>query len=268
MIIIWGKKIVRGKAGMAAHWCPVCGDLATFDVIDVSRVPHLYYVPAGRKVPICREFVCRGCRLAQGFAPKIGAAVDRKRAKGMAADLAELATMTSPWEPAHLASAMERQERVRSGQATPEDRQQVMTDLLAALSHVSHIKVARGRHQSITALVWLLAIIGLMVSLFLLSQWTDQLHPSTGLTLWLVGTSLGTIAVTIWGARRGLKANALAMRGEVLPLIVRGLTPLRPTQEEVAWMLELAATRGEPIGRGLKPAEVMAALDRQVAPGT
>jgi hypothetical protein len=244
MIIVWGRKVVRRKAGYVADFCPCCRDLRPFTLYVHRLVPHIQHIPLGFGDEVGFDRVCNDCRAPYGARDTTYAKVSRRLLP-----LQELKQTTYPSLDSVSQERLELEERVRSGRVklSPEDR---FAWVKAPFMYLSP-RVERGSmHMDKELAISLAGCIVLYVSA---GYVTKSYFP--GLALQIGLTTLAVIlAVMVWQLR---ESGSRFMRRQIVPTLARSLRPLQPTQEEIEAVLWEIKQGTHKIAKRLDAAEVM-----------
>lgn len=65
--LVWGTMARAESQGVVADLCPYCCEVRAFEVKDIYRVHHIYYVRLGRGTFVVRTRQCYGCRRQLAF---------------------------------------------------------------------------------------------------------------------------------------------------------------------------------------------------------
>lgn len=95
----------------------------------------------------------------------------------------------------------------------------------------------------------------------------DQLSASQRLNLIMLPFMLMSVKVSLWFARPHLTPGSTFMKREVVPILVRGLRRLRPTEKELQATLDRLVQLQEVIGSKVTADELMVALKASATRG-
>ena len=130
MLIIWGTKRLDKELGRVADLCRACQGPQVHRVIELRSVGHLYYISLGSGTPEGFKRVCEQCGAASEANPNDYASICPFAIE----DIAELIQETNPDLPKKLVQLEEARKRITEDRASPEERQAVVEEILAALN--------------------------------------------------------------------------------------------------------------------------------------
>jgi len=248
MFIVWGTKTVRKSLGRKADFCLLCRDFRPIRVVKVTSVGHLYYIPLGRRRNLGFEETCESCGLLRtephdnGCPPTVR---DRH------VDIETLISETNPDVHRDWSLRLAFEDRIRTNSLTPDERISALTEsFLLANSLV--VRRMWAMHLDWTSGLSLIATVAFLILAELLLK-TDQ-HAVAKLAL-SVGAILTMVTVILcWFDGRRYTRRA------VMPILIRAIRPLRPTDEEIETVLERLRVRKDKLGRFLKTQKIVDAL--------
>lgn len=239
MLIFWGTKVRRRGKGGASHFCPVCRTVCTFRVVEVMAVSHLYWIPLGRGKRIAEELACGGCGVLLGFEP--GSVRQRSAEDESLRDLGP-----TPVSLDALAERVELETRAQRGQLTRDERLALLAEPFVALGYMHEVKCSRGLQTSISAVLQLLLVVGIVANLFLWFNYSGAHPPSASLLAWCIGAATATTLLAAIVIYRGFTDRQRAASSYVHRFLVASLRPLAPTAGELdAVLAELREHRLE-----------------------
>jgi len=244
MLIVWGRKVVRRKAGYVADFCPCCRGLRPFTLYVHRSVAHIQRIPLGFGEEVGFERVCNDCRAPYEAKDTTYAQVSRRLLP-----LQELKRLTYPTLDRVSQERLALEERVRTGRVklSPEDR---FAWVKAPFMYLSP-RVERGSmHMDKELAITLAGCIVLFLSAGYVSRnYVPDLAPQIGLITLAV-----ILALVVWQLR---ESGLRFMRRQILPALARSLKPLQPTQQEIEAVIGEIKQGTHKIGKRLKAAEVM-----------
>ena len=253
MYIVWGTKLVRSKLGRRADFCPLCRDVAATRVIRVATVPHVNYIPMGRKKDVGIEETCEGCGLMRSTetgpdGPRPEVSRDRH------ADLESLIFATYPDVRADNAERLAYEARLRDGRLEPGERKSALLESFTLAGHRFEAEASRSHIDGASVLLAAVAVITGLVGV--ISHAENQ--PGAG--VW-VPVFLTIAAVTFVASMgRIMTTPRRRARKVVLPVLARAIRPLAPTPEDVGEALEAIKARGLKLGKVATAEDVEHAL--------
>lgn len=251
MFIVWGTKILRSTAGRRADYCLLCRGFQPHRVIRVKSVGHLYYVPLGFGKLVGFEHVCESCSLKRYHEPD---EFDPLTSSDRHADVEALIADTNPDARREWASRLAIDDRIRSDKLLPGERS-VLLDESFTLANVLLVhRTAAIRFDSLSSL-GMLATIGVP---FAVAAVVPML-PKTGadpVGMAVVAGFVCAMLTIILLANDGRRYT----RRTILPVLIRAIRPLRPTEEEIDGVLESLYARKDKLGKVLKTHQVVDAL--------
>jgi hypothetical protein len=153
--------------------------------------------------------------------------------------------------------------RLRAGRISPTERAELLSEPIREIDYLAQFMQKRGSQESVSSVIALLLIAGLIACLFLGIEWFDARKPSIELTLWFYGTVLVTLGLLGLTVYRCLNSARLAVRGNVLDFVVRSLAPLRPQRAELESVLGDLRKLGFLVATHLTAADIVAKLDAE-----
>ncbi len=243
-MIVWGTKIRNTKLGRVADFCPFCRDLSIFQLHKHAQVGHVYFVGVGSGTLVGHAIICESCDVKLAANGLRYAAVSKDRR----ADLNKLIAETNPKLPKEFEQRLEEERRIREGLIDNDQRLAlikepilIMGDAVEARAGTVHIDKLSG--------FWLLGtlfafIAGVAISEKLPKPKSDDF----GTVVCLLATAALLFNLVLIATDVGRYTKR-----KVLPQLVRALTPLNPTLEELTAALNHAKSLGLKIGRKVKP---------------
>jgi hypothetical protein len=249
MFIVWGKKLVYRKIGFVADLCPICRTVQAFVVKRVGLAGHIYYISAGEGTLAGFERTCLSC--ATTFVTDPG---KYKEIVKKSASLAELQARTFPDIDVVLHDRLQLEARVIN---TPlllssEERTALIRDpflLLASKVEKRYASTHLDKEAGLTIVAALaLMIVGPAVS--------HALLPDAGPETVMVFIVLA-IALIGWQI---VMAKSRFMKRQVIPVLVKALLPLKPTESELKATIAELSKLGHKIATKLKLPDLQSQL--------
>ena len=249
MIIVWGRKVVRRKAGYVADFCPCCRGLRPFTLYVHRSVAHIQRIPLGFGEEVGFDRVCNDCGAPYGATDTTYAKLSKRLLP-----LQELKRVTYPTLDSVSQERLALEEHVRTGRVrlSSEDR---FAWVKAPFMYLAP-QVERGTLRLDKELTITLA--GCIVLYLTAGYVSRNYFPEQALPVGLITLAV-VLALMIWQ----LRASGLRfMRGQILPALARSLKPLQPTQEEIEAVIGEINRGSYKIGKSLAAAEVMEQIRR------
>jgi hypothetical protein len=251
MIFVWGTKARFPRKGYAASFCPFCRDVREFEVCEVRRVSHVYYVPLGKGKLVGHRLECQECtaRILMGDAP-IQSTTPRR-----SGSLPEAIQATNPDIRELYAKRLELEAQIRAGKVPTDEQTRWL--LLFEPFEVLAPEMERGCAETRLDLPSTLGCLGTLVAVilsvaiaeFLSEMFDGQLATEDWLIWAILGTGLAGTVFTLWqlylGSRRWLERK-------MVPHLCRSLSPLRPTSEEILQIIARFKAKGMKFAKFLR----------------
>ncbi len=257
MLIIWGTKVTRTRLGRVADYCMYCREAQPLSIYTLRSVGHLYYIPLGRGEVIGHVGRCTACRHEQTVDPSDYQATiqDTK------ATLEELVDQTNPDLPERIGQYLAEIDRARAGLSAEEDRQRLLVEPFLVVAPEAEVRAGAMQLDLWSVLVFpvflaipcLASLLGVMLD-GLLGTRGDQAFG------WSIVAGL-LIGITLLLYVLGTEPRRYARR-KYLPMIARSLADLDATEEEIDWALSQLRERKLKVGQLLKPAQVVARVQK------
>jgi hypothetical protein len=248
MFIVWGERKVTRSRGWVAEFCPICRGIQPFRVKDIRMVSHLYFIPLGSGQLVGQKTTCTGCRHTSFVEPFTYQSFIRDRN----VDLNRLVAETNPGLLGRLTDRLVLEERTKQSLSalTPGERTALLTEPFLELSDQVEQRFRAGTHVGTGPGLALLATITfaiVFVSAGPISQRPGEPMPVAGVVLGALSV-LSLVGTTYLFATH----SSRYMKRRIVPLLVRSLAPLQPTESELRSVVEELAGRGLLIGRKLR----------------
>jgi hypothetical protein len=251
MLIIWGTKVRQRRLGRRADFCRICRRIRPFRVEQIESVSHIYYIPLGSGKVHGHIKSCEGCGVAVNADAKD--AMQCSRARGT--DLAELIASSNPEVEKECSGRLELEQKVKSRKLTAGDRESLVLEPFLLLNPGLEHRGSQINFDRVSGLALLATIV---LPLGVLWAGEGVFHSSND--------SLGTIALALAGFLALFTIGALVTdksrycRRTILPNLARALFPLDPSFDEIDQALAKVKTMGLAVGKRIKTADVMTAL--------
>jgi hypothetical protein len=248
-MIIWGKKYVYSKLGYVADFCYVCREPRAFELKRVGLAGHIYYISLTQGDLVGHERKCLTCALELNAKPELYA-----RASKELVALPGLLGATFPNLATHHGPRLALEKAIKDPfhKLPAGIRQTLLKEPFTLLSHRAEAYYGKSMLDGNTIAVWLGAlfvagILSALVGMFLPDR---EAEIAVGVLLF---ACVAAWYYNYWSGKRLLRRTVL----EPLALALR---PLKPTDEEIAAVLQDMKTLGLTIGKKLKAKAVMEAL--------
>ena len=246
-VIWWGKRLDKTDLGYTSDYCPFCRTLAPCHVFRLTLVPHVYEMQTGPATPMGHAVRCEQCSLERAYrgespfptAPKV----------------AEISKEDEALAAKRCAKDLDLEQRRLKGTISSGERAYLVREPFELLAEkAEHSAVSLGSANPRKMLY-------LMVSFFMIAiglgagfgiphpKYAKEPHPLYfGIPIAVAGVFLlfKSIYLMIISTRD-------QVRQAVIPLLVRALTPLRPTTAELTEILAEWKSKDHPLGRYLDP---------------
>ncbi len=249
MFIYMGKRITRRKLGYVADYCSVCRSPQAMHAREIREVDHIYWIPdsAGELLAIevrcsmCKSFLVRATSFYAGFIKE--PSFERALRENTTPDLDE-----------YLDERTEIEERLHTGDLDRADRMGLIYEIIENLEYIAEKKATGGWSESITVVLVVLFIAGLLASSICASG-----HLTFSLANWLYGLTVVLLIVVFY--RVTLLPNRVRSRS-VMGLLARGLAPIDPSRDELSYVLEHASELK--LGRSIRVDELIRQIESEV----
>ena len=129
---------------MTADFCPICRDLTRHWVTELATATHLYFVPVGGYTPQHYEMRCERCQCLSGA--ELSVCVPIAIEDGL--DVTEIAERSREDDLGDLVERMEIEDRFARGEASPEERMQLIAEPLVHMEYTARQLLKSGGHTS------------------------------------------------------------------------------------------------------------------------
>lgn len=253
MFIIWGTRHVRQHRGYVADFCAICRGIERFHVSDIRVAHHFFFIPFAKSETTSQMRTCTAC--GQQAFPEPGT-YDAFVADAQA-DIDTLVRETNPTLLEKLTDRLVLEERAKESlaQLAPDERTTLLTEPFVALSEQVGRRFARGGCSNV------LAYLALAASLLLFCVWIAYSDETSGGAHVLV-MAAGVVSWILFPASLYFFATSSRryMKGRIVPLLAKALAPLKPTEAELAKVIETLEADGYKIAWKLRPGWILEAL--------
>ena len=246
-VIWWGKRLEKADLGYTSDYCPFCRTLVPCRVFRLTLVPHVYEMQTGPAAPMGHSVRCEQCSLERAYrgesrfptAPK--AAEISKEQETLAAQ--------------RCAKDLNLEQRRLQGTISSGERAYIVREPFERMAEKAENSAVSLGSTNPKKMLYL------MVSFFMIAigltlgfgiphpKYSKEIHPLfIGIPIAGVGVFLlfKSIYLMIISTRD-------QVREAVIPLLVRALTPLRPTAAELTEILAEWKSKDHPLGKYLDP---------------
>ncbi|MGD9691133.1 MAG: hypothetical protein AB7K52_11495 [Phycisphaerales bacterium] len=225
MLPVIGTQKNRETLGLVAEWCSRCRRIRPMSVARITQYTHVYWMQVGPLQRLGDDLKCLTCGTTR-TEPEVE--YDEYVHPDEGADLDELIERTNADLPDRVRRRQEREARLESGEATPRDREEALSDAFewaAKACQLERVRVTLGVWDTL-AFLGIFGVAGLVVLVLSRSRggptWVD----------WLGAALVGAMVIPLGWVM--LTERARRCRRRVLPALGDRLWALAPTREEVA----------------------------------
>lgn len=170
MFIIWGTKQTDRKLGRVADYCPICDEARACHLIEMYKVPHLYYIPLGRGKTVGHLAQCEHCR------DRFGTDLDRylSISKNRRMTVEKLTDTTHPLLIERIAEWLDFRDRAEHGEVDEDERIGLIEHPFKKIAHAVGRQRASEIHIDGQTVFWILSLIPVPIMVFLFAQLWDQ----------------------------------------------------------------------------------------------
>lgn len=239
MFIVWGTKTKQERLGYVAEYCVFCHTIRAFELISVSSISHVYYIPTGMEEFLGHIARCTRCAseldASQGYRA-FGPRNDQ--------DLDILINETNPGlREAHVARKVTEERAIKGSLSTPE-RWQLLFEPLLLLNPKVEAR-ARQIHFDRVSVVSAFATVALTITAIVLAQTLSRNAADVRLGVVLAPLVVGLVTTVILLATDVRRF----VRRQVTPMLVLALFPLNPSLDELREVFGQAKSHGARIAR-------------------
>ena len=255
-MIVWGTKVTTRRMGYVAEFCPICRGVRPLQVDSVNSVGHLYFIPLGRGKVVCYRGRCADCGLLREVDPLAYLSFAGTSGGSIQALVAETFPGLADVYAERL--AFEDKLRERLGSLSGDER---TASILEPFEAIAPMVEGRTAVEFDRKSGWGCALTFIVPSCFLVAAAAVRsAHlQSVLLIASAVAFGLGTVVTAFFLAT----GPSRYIRERVLPMLVRSLRPLKPTEAELAQALDKMAGVSLKVGRKLKPQQILDLAQRR-----
>ena len=245
MFIVWGRRVSRRRIGYVADFCPMCRGPQAFLMHSFSTHRHLYFVPVG-DTSSGFERACQGCKLTFSGTPKFW-----KASKDKPRNVQDILQTSFPSFDEVFAERLRIEEAVRKDPTKlPQNvRAGLLRQPFSVISPLVQARFSTTRVDLHSVLALVLAVAGAIV----MSWIAEQMHSDYEGTIFLVAGGLG-LAYFLWSLAREPKRY---LKGFITQHLARTLSPLQPTEAEIADVLADFKRSKHRLGKHLSASHLM-----------
>ena len=252
MFIVWGTRIKRRSVGRVADFCTVCHEYRPFRLVRVGAAGHVYGLSFGGGRLVAHERVCEICDTPVETPFERYTAVSKDKA----ADLETLVRETHPALAEQTVARLALEERARNGQATPEERHDLLLEPFLLVNPLVEEQQQQGRlsPQGRTAGA---AAVFLFVALMVVMGMStpERNYEKAGAVVATLFAASLVVLLFHWAT-----SMRSFIRREIEPRLVRALGPFNPSPEELESIVSHLKDGGLATGRKLRAHKLRAAF--------
>jgi hypothetical protein len=237
-IVVWGRKVVRSSLGVVADYCIFCHAPRAFELSAISAKAHVMLVGIGGGTLIGHSVKCSECGSPMFVEPRYKSTMARTNT----ANLDTLIRETNPELSISAEAERARVRRIRSNEATPEEKQLALERPLRMLN--PDVETLRALRLDKEIGLGCLGTLGLVV-----------LSSAILSALGMAGDRLAAILLVV-----GTVLTSRYLRRTVYPRLQRALGPFRPTEAELDVALKRLSAMGFYIGGKLNAKALLRAI--------
>lgn len=241
MVLPFGKGHRRRRRGYALRVCPICRSVRVFAAIDFEQYTHVYFLTVSEERAVHTTMTCEDCGVCMDMPTDRGVSIHHS------SDLDTLWELLTPESQRHLAEEANAQlDLLRNGEAWDAERRQ---GALAAPFRACESEFAsKIRGDKVHASSWRRVAAGcagiLLFGVAAIFYWSR----GSGVELALFA-GLGTLFVFLHEYSFFEESSRRHLRRRIFPRLLRGLSPLRPTLEELRRVQKTLNSEGLYIAR-------------------
>ncbi len=241
MIIIHGTRHFERERGRIAEFCPVCGQITAFRLVELCTQAHVYFLPITRGEIQGYIAKCTECACQLETDPAVYQAVVKSKEVG----LADLISKTFP--DIHQVRARElalsKQIAIAPQRIPRPEREELLLQRFTALAGaVQRDAFKNPRALLFTVLTLLVMFVGPGIA-----RWLGKPIPERFVLWFIGGECMCWLGLALWWASQPRRF----LRGKVIPQLVRAIAPLSPGYDELQYCLDSLDVAGWKIGRKL-----------------
>jgi hypothetical protein len=259
MIFVWGTKRVEQNKGLVADFCPICRNIRTFQLVRVGMAGHVYYISFGAGKLAGHIIRCTECSVDLSVDPTRY----RKTEKDSRVELAVLIRDTFPDLLDTCSTRLELETRIKLTRSTlsEDEYKRLLMEPFVLLNPQVEQRFAKSTEMDKESGLGCLATVLIGGGLFF---WAMKFRGPTQDKI-LVAALIMAVIGTIYTFVQMHLGTGRFFRAKIQPSLVKSLTPLRPTREDMADCIERCKTFGLKIGEIAKADEVWSRLERSIA---
>ncbi|MGO4382457.1 hypothetical protein AB4Z19_29670 [Pseudoduganella sp. RAF19] len=249
MFSVWGRKVARRPLGFVADYCEICGEPKAFKLTRLDLVGHICYVRFGHGELMGYERTCTTCDTFFEANSAEYAGVSR-----ISWPIEALLRKTRPRFEDVMEERRALEKRLGSDRhpLTQDERMARIKTPFVLLSPIVERRFSTTRLDMGILLAFAVAA-GLCVAV---AGIAEAFVPEATDWLFAFALAIGSGPI-IWQFNA---SSSRYMRKEILPILVKLLAPLRPSQDEVERTLLEFKQAGHTIGNKLEASEVLQSM--------
>jgi hypothetical protein len=255
MFIVWGKTIKRQRLGFVADYCAVCRDLRGFKFNRIGSASHVYYISFGEGDLVGYERICQVCKTAFEAVPDTYSGMAREPRSGT-----ELISETFPNYYAVYRELIERERKVRDTPSllSPSERRARLREPFGVVAQLAQQKLASIQ---IDGRVWLAigAFFPLMWILNAIGELFIDPDDETGIARWMLGCAVLCVGLIVSQLITSGRRYVLKI---AVPPLAHALAPLRPSEAEIAGVLQELQEHKLKLGSKLRAADLTTRIEQ------
>ncbi len=263
--LMWGKVRREQPIGYVADFCPICRNVKAFRLLADRVSWHIYHIRLGPGKLLGHIGVCLACGI------RISAKVSDFKAVAavLPQRLEELVAESFPDVYSAYGGRLRTEEHIRQDphSFTAEDRMRLIREPFNLLAPIFEHKCKSGPELDRKNGTGCLLTIAVPVVLMILAGKAGLSEEAYDRFVWPVFwlAVAGGAATTIYFFAT---ANRRFLKSYVMPILVRGLRPLKPASGEIDLAIESLRSAKFRLGKKLKASAVMEALTLpEIEPG-
>lgn len=259
MFIVSGQKIRVEKLGYFADFCPICRSVQAHLAIKRSTVPHIYFVPVGRKTTLDFIGTCLCCSVERGINP-----LNYKQTiQSYSGDLEFLVKETFPTIYESYEDRLELEELIKYNlsELSSEDRIKLIREPFEILGY--YIEKECGEDTKFdknsgggclsTVLVFVLMIV--LGITFEGNESVESFIRLFLIPLFLLGVAVTFVLLALTPQR--------FIKNKIFPLLIKALIPLQPKKSELETVLNQLKSLGLPTSKRIKIRPLLKAMMKE-----
>ena len=261
MFMFAGQKIRTEELGYFAEFCPICRSIQAHFAIKRSTVPHLYFVPVGRKTTLDFIGTCLCCSVERGINPLSY----KQTVKSYSGDLPLLINETYPTIYESYENRLNLEDLIKKDPSELDDNERLtlIREPFEVLQNFierecgEDTKFDRKSGIGCFSTILLFVLIIVLAFTFEDNNSVDAMIRLFLIPLFLLGT-LGTFILLALTPQRFIK-------NKVFPQLIKALMPLQPKKHELETVLNQFKSLGLSISRHIKLKPLLKAIMKERA---